>query len=81
MPIPIRCFTCGKPLADMKHYYLEEVQSRRLKDSKYKEDYKNDMVYNVHADEIKKQIEGEVLDELGLIRQCCRNCMMTFIDD
>ena len=81
MPIPVRCFTCGKPLSDAKNYYTKEVQARRLKQDKLVTDYRKDEVYNVHADEIKKQIEGEVLDELGFIRQCCRICLMTFIDD
>lgn len=81
MPIPIKCFTCGKPLADVKNYYLKEVQSRRFKQNKLKENYKRDEVYNVHADEIKKQIEGEVLDELGFTRICCRGCLMGFKDD
>jgi DNA-directed RNA polymerase subunit N (RpoN/RPB10) len=81
MPIPERCFTCGKPLADVKNYYLNEVQSRRFKQTKLNENYKRDDVYNVHANEIKKQIEGEVLDELGFIRICCRSCLMSFKDD
>lgn len=81
MPIPVRCFTCGKPLSDAKNYFLNEVQSRRFKQTKLKDNYKRDDVYNVHSDEIKKQIEGEVLDELGLIRTCCRSCMMGFKDD
>lgn len=81
MTIPVRCFTCHKPLADAKNYYLNEVQVRRFKENKFKENYRRDEVFNVHADEIKKQIEGEVLDEIGLIRICCRGTMMSFIDD
>lgn len=77
MTIPIRCFTCGKPLADAKNYYEREVQSRRMKADKLQEGYKRDEVYNVHANEIKKQIEGDVLDELGFTRICCRSCIMS----
>jgi len=81
MTIPVRCFTCGKPLANSKNYYLQQVQSRRFKENKLTENYRRDEVFNVHSDEIKKQIEGIVLDELGLIRTCCRGTVMSFLDD
>lgn len=81
MPIPVRCFTCGKPLSHAKNYYLREVQSRRFKQDKFQQNYKKTEVFNIHSDNIKKQIEAEVLDELGFNRSCCRSCMMTFVDD
>lgn len=29
MIIPIKCFTCGKVLADKYRYYLEEVRKKK----------------------------------------------------
>jgi DNA-directed RNA polymerase subunit N (RpoN/RPB10) len=80
MPIPIKCFSCGKPIADAKNYFIKEVQTRRFKQNKL-QDERRDEVYNVHADEIKKQIEGDVLDELGFIRTCCRISITTYKDN
>ena len=34
MIIPVKCFTCGKVLADKYRYYLDEV--RKLKARKYR---------------------------------------------
>lgn len=81
MPIPVRCFTCGKTLADTKNYYQSRVRTLRFKQDKVDVNVKKDEVYNVHVDEIKKQIEAEVLDELGLVRECCRSSMLSFLDD
>lgn len=81
MPVPIRCFTCGKPLADKKNYYDQEVKSRYMKKNKVDIDTKKDKVITITSTNIEKQIEGEVLDELGFIRQCCRNSMMTYLDN
>lgn len=80
MPVPIRCFTCGKPLADKKCFYDHEVKSRSMKKNKVDIDKKKDKVITITSTNIEKQIEGQILDELGLIRQCCRNSMMTYLD-
>jgi DNA-directed RNA polymerase I, II, and III subunit RPABC5 len=81
MPVPIRCFTCGKPLADKKSFYDREVKSRYMKKNKVEIDNKKDKVITITSTNIEKQIEGQILDELGLIRQCCRNSMMTYLDN
>lgn len=80
MPVPIRCFTCGKPLADKKGFYDREVKSQYMKKNKVDIDNKKDKVITITSTNIEKQIEGQILDELGLIRQCCRNSMMTYLD-
>jgi DNA-directed RNA polymerase subunit N len=46
MIIPIRCFSCGKPIAHLYAKYKELVASGKN--------------------------NGEVLDELGVERYCCR---------
>ena len=54
MIIPIRCFSCGKPIG---HLW---------------EDYKNRVA---NGEERKK-----VLDELGLVRYCCRGMLLGHVD-
>ena len=38
------------------------------------------LIININAAEVKKTIAGEILDELGLIRMCCRKVMLTSIN-
>ena len=73
MIIPIKCFTCGKVLADKYRYYLEQV--RKKKSGKDIES----IVY-LTAEFIEKTAEGEVLDDLGLTKMCCRRHMLTHVD-
>jgi DNA-directed RNA polymerase I, II, and III subunit RPABC5 len=69
MIIPIRCFTCGKVLADKWEYYKREVELLE----KEKE-----------ADNKDPKFEGirtkEVLDKLGLEKMCCRRHMLGHVD-
>ncbi len=65
MLIPIRCFTCGKVLADKYDYYIKEVQKIENQD-------------NIkHFDKLKT---GPILDEMGLTRYCCRRHMISTVD-
>jgi DNA-directed RNA polymerases I, II, and III subunit RPABC5 len=66
MLIPIRCFTCGKTLADKWDYYETEVKKK----SSTKPDIK-------YFDTVKS---GEILDALGLTRYCCRRHMICQVD-
>lgn len=75
MIIPIKCFTCGKVLADKYRYYQQEV--RKIKANNGMETEK--VVY-LTQDNIKKTPEGEVLDKLQLIKYCCRRHMLTHVD-
>ena len=77
MIIPVRCFTCGKLLANK---YLE--YNKRVKDKKIKLNIKEDepSILTITDTTIKKTPEGESLDELGLIHMCCRMKMLTHID-
>jgi DNA-directed RNA polymerase subunit N len=76
MIIPVRCYTCSKLLADKYEYYERELLRKKLA-MNTKED---PLVINVNAADIKKTIAGEILDELGLIRICCRKVMLTSIN-
>ena len=50
MIIPVRCFTCGKPLG-----HLYAVFKKRV---------------------LAGEHPGRVLDELGVVRYCCRRTLM-----
>lgn len=75
MIIPVKCFTCGKVLADKYLYYLKEVRKMKVERG---EDF--DKVVYLTRDNTKKTPEGEVLDKLGLNRICCRRHMLTHVD-
>lgn len=73
MIIPIRCFTCGKVLADKYEYYKQRVaeleEQARAKEAKSTGTHVFDGVKS-----------GKVLDELGLTRMCCRRHMLGHVD-
>ena len=76
MIIPIKCFTCGKVLADKYRYYQSEV--RRIKLSQGMKVHK--VVYLSKEEAVDKTPEGQVLDELHLTNVCCRRHMLTHVD-
>lgn len=75
MIIPIKCFTCGMVIADKYRYYTEEVRKRKLTKS-----LEVDKVIYLTKEYAEKTPEGEVLDELGLKKMCCRRHMLTHVD-
>ena len=87
MIIPVKCFTCGKVLADKYRYYQQEV-IRRKSNSGIPTDkviYFNDLVHDATGDiekdpAVDKSHEAHVMDELGLNKLCCRRHMLTQVD-
>ena len=75
MIIPIKCFTCGMVLADKYRFYLEEVRKR-----KRAKGMDIDKVLYLTKEFNEKTPEGEVMDELGLKKMCCRRHMLTHVD-
>ena len=75
MIIPVKCVTCGMVLADKYRYYLEEVRNRKLAKS---QDIHS--VLYLTREFTEKTAEGEVLDELGLTKMCCRRHLLTHVD-
>ena len=75
MIIPIRCFTCGKVLADKYDFYQREVVKMKLSNN-----MQADKVIYLTKDFIDKTPEGIVLDNLGLNKPCCRRHMLTHVD-
>ena len=76
MIIPVRCMTCGKLLADKYEYYERELLRKKLA---LNSDV-DPLIININAKDIKKTIAGEIMDELGLHRICCRKVMLTSIN-
>jgi DNA-directed RNA polymerase subunit N (RpoN/RPB10) len=68
MIIPIRCFTCGKVIADKWEYYIkrcEELENdEKNKDNKY----------------FKEPFKEKILDELQLHKYCCRRMILSHVD-
>ena len=60
MLIPIRCFTCGKVMADIADYY-EKEKGKIEEPTEINSVYKN----------FEKIHTGHILDKLGLKRYCC----------
>ena len=75
MIIPIKCFTCGTVIADKYRYYLEEVRKKKLA-----KDMDVDKVLYLTKEFIEKTPEGEVMDDLGLTKMCCRRHLLTHVD-
>jgi len=75
MIIPVKCFTCGKVLADKYRYYQREVAM--LKTAKNMD---IDKVVYLTKDFIDKTPEGEILDKLKLNKMCCRRHILTHVD-
>jgi DNA-directed RNA polymerase subunit N (RpoN/RPB10) len=78
MIIPVRCFTCSMVLADKYRYYLEEVRKKKL--AAKMGDANLDKIVYLTKDVQDKTPEGEVLDELGLTKMCCRRHFLTHVD-
>ena len=80
MIIPIRCFGCGKVLGNKYDYFIEKVIERKQKLDKNKNEKTNKLsIIDFSSDKLTKTIEGEVLDEIGCIRICCRSKMLSHI--
>ena len=75
MIIPVKCFTCGKVLANKYRYYQDEV--RKIKEEKNLDDKK---IEYLTSETKEKTPEGEVLDKLGLNKYCCRRHMLTHVN-
>ena len=81
MIIPVRCFTCGKLLSDKYNYYNKELLRRKIANQTPDVSQPDDpLVIDITAKEVKKTVVGEIMDELGLTRDCCRKNMMTNIN-
>ena len=77
MIIPIRCFTCGKVLANMWKYYEAEVKKLEEKREQEQEQEQEQKPQYKNFEGIPTK---EILDKLGLKKICCRRHMLTHVD-
>ena len=75
MIIPIRCVSCNNVLAGKWLPYLKLVEELKKKDGRPTDDGLQYLTQTT-----TKTAEGKALDELGLVRQCCRRHMLTHVD-
>jgi DNA-directed RNA polymerase subunit N len=82
MIIPIRCFTCGKVLADKWNYYKQKAAEHEEKNLKKVPKTDDDLSRSERDPKMyfDSNIHKQLLDELGLDRMCCRRHMLTHID-
>ena len=82
MIIPVRCFGCGKVLADKWDAYVRLVQA----DVDKQEVEAGGSGGNGNSDTAvpgtagRKTAQGRALDALGIHRLCCRTPMLTHVD-
>ena len=75
MIIPVKCFTCGNVLANKYRFYKYEVQRRKIQKK-----IDPDEILYLTENFMDKTTEGEVMDDLGLKKMCCRRHMLTHVD-
>jgi DNA-directed RNA polymerase I, II, and III subunit RPABC5 len=71
MIIPVRCFTCGKVLADKWKAYTEKILELERDETK--------VIETTHSS-FAKNARGPILDELGITKICCRRHMLGHVD-
>ena len=74
MLIPVRCFTCGKTISDKWIPFIKGVNEK--KDTDTTNNVKDLDIEYINLENPNKSIEGEVMDELGLHRYCCRRMIL-----
>lgn len=69
MIIPVRCFTCGKVIADKWEAFCEMSSKSQVEEDKPK----------LHKN-FAKDSKGNILDHLGITKICCRRHMLGHVD-
>ena len=72
MLIPMRCFTCGKVLADKWNYYVKKT--KEIEENVQDSSHDDIMFVN------DKGHFNDLLNELGLTKICCRRHMLGHVD-
>ena len=72
MIIPIRCFTCGKLIADRWIEYQKELQKTYITNP--------ELYQSVNISTQKTNIINHALNKIHLIRPCCRTMFITHVD-
>lgn len=77
MLIPPRCFTCGNVLADKWVPYINTVREEKNESTEMFKENELDIKFIDVNKKVEKSIEGQVLDEMGLHKYCCRIPFLT----
>ena len=77
MIIPIRCFTCGKPISDKWQAFTDIVNNEKSINNEVNDNKIN--IKYIDLNKPDKSIEGNALDKLGFNRYCCRRMILTNI--
>lgn len=80
MIIPVKCFTCGMVIANKYRFYVEEVRKKKLAKKGNDDSIDIDKVLYLTKEFHEKTPEGEVLDDLGMNKMCCRRHFLTHVD-
>lgn len=75
MICPIRCFSCSHVLADKWEYWELKCKQLDAREQTPQETEKTKDMKNMD-----KKTRGDILDELGLTRLCCRRIMLSTVD-
>ena len=73
MIIPMRCFSCNKPISAKYLIYLE-------KKKKFENDDMLIDTNNINDSALGKSKYGEILDKLEINRYCCRRMFLGQVD-
>jgi DNA-directed RNA polymerase subunit N (RpoN/RPB10) len=79
MLIPVRCFTCGKVLADKYDAYVQRSQALEAEVQRAEEKGEEHPAHHPHTsfDRVRKDA---LLNEMGLTRYCCRRHLLGQVD-
>ena len=75
MIIPVKCFTCGKVIGDKYRAYLEKVRQRKVGD-----DSKVVYLTPEKSGLPKETPESIEMNNLGIVKMCCRRHFLTHVD-
>jgi DNA-directed RNA polymerase I, II, and III subunit RPABC5 len=67
-------------IADKYRFYLEEVRKKKIAKKGNDQTINIDKVLYLTKEFHEKTAEGEVLDELGMKKMCCRRHFLTHVD-
>lgn len=80
MIIPIRCFTCGKVIAGKWKRYQERSAEVENGEKSPASQQQQQQQVNPSKRYFDPNLKGDILDELGLDKICCRRHLLTHVD-
>ena len=80
MIIPVRCFTCHKVLGDKWEYYSKKVTEHQNKQHKTEFDLEDLKITDKKGIFFSDNYKGNIMDELGITKICCRRHMLGHVD-